>query len=253
MEKPEFLKLLEIAGDDDKIKLRILYNAKVQNMKAYNAKYSQNNLKAWQAAEKALDDFADEVSYRAGAGDFKFDTLKAVIEFLKGKYPDVVQSTVYSHAKKGMIQAGTDGKYTLSVVEDYAKFYLAKLDYDPDKIDLDPEHEKRLAETKKAQAQAIHWDTKTKIMTGDYIEREAYERALAKRAAIFKSDLTNFARAEAGEICSILEGNAVKIPDLIEHLLERFEQFLDRYAADIEHDLPDKIDLKKLEGIAAND
>lgn len=64
-----------------------------------------------------------------------------------------------------------------------------------------------------------------------FIEKVRFERALAQRAMIIKSDLTTLAHSGAIEICSMVGGDDSRIPDLIEHLLDKFENLLGRYSA----------------------
>jgi hypothetical protein len=248
MEKAEFIKLLELATEAEQVKLKILYEAMIDGMKAYRQRYSQQNLKEWQAAEKALVDYATEIKTRAGAAEKTFDNLKAVIDFLQERYPDVSQSTVYSHQKKELIKARSDGKFHLADVEQYARYYLKKLDYDPESIDLDPDYEKRLAETKKAKAQATHWETRTAIITGKYKESSVVDAELAKKAALLKNSLFNFIRTYTAELCVILEGSQLKIPEAIDFGLEHAEKWLDQYAAPIEWTVSDNADLKDPKG-----
>lgn len=80
-------------------------------------------------------------------------------------------------------------------------------------------------------ARAAMSELDLRIKEGSWIEKARFESALAQRAMIFKSDLMIFAHSGGGAICDIVAGDRSRIPDLIEHLNEKFEGFLDRYAA----------------------
>lgn len=246
MNKDEFLQLEEKAAPDEKIKLRILYDAMIETLKDYKSKYSQRNLRAWQAAETALDDFANNLKAIDNAG-IEFKTVKEVVTYLQSKAPLTVQSSVYNHVKKGFLKKNNNGKFSLIDVDIYATQYVKNYDQ-KDGIDSG-EHNKFEADARKSAAQADHWEIKTKILTGEYIERAAFERALARRATIFKSDLDNLARSIPGEIISQVKGDALYTPDLIEFFLLKFEEITARYAEKIEFEIPKAVDFKKLEAI----
>jgi len=98
--------------------------------------------------------------------------------------------------------------------------------------------ERMAAETLKMKAQAEHWQTKTRALTGSFVPRELFEMELAKRAGVMKNDLESFARSEAPGIISIVEGKPEKAPGLIQWLLNRIEDFLHRYAEEREFLVP---------------
>jgi len=53
---------------------------------------------------------------------------------------------------------------------------------------------------------------------------------LALRAAILKNDLEGFCRTYASEIINLVSGNAAKISELINYMLEKVEEILARYS-----------------------
>lgn len=91
----------------------------------------------------------------------------------------------------------------------------------------------RLKAIAAARIQAI----KAKILAKEYISREIVAEMFASRAAILKSDLTNFLAARTPEIISICGGDDRLSPDLQEYLLDNLEVFLGRYSK--EHDFED--------------
>jgi len=156
----------------------------------------------------------------------------------------ISKSPLYRHRDQGHLRPQEDGTFLIVDVLKFARKKLKRLDGGPgaggDKIDepvtgqLPKKYqvvaEKAIAETKKAKAQAEHWDIKTKILQRQYVERDKFDSALAARALVFKSDWENFFRSRAGEIVGIVEGNAQLIPDLIDYLLDNLEALLNRYS-----------------------
>jgi hypothetical protein len=62
------------------------------------------------------------------------------------------------------------------------------------------------------------------------VHRSQWDRELAARAKVFRSDMENFIRAQAAEIIRIVEGDPEKAPELIDFYLEHLEAWLNRYS-----------------------
>lgn len=157
----------------------------------------------------------------------------------------VSKSTLYEHTRKRKIKPRQDGLFYIGDVEQYAHDYL-KQKNEPVKESSDiAQRRKNEAEARKLEAQADHWEMKSKIESGAYVERAAFELELTKRAMVFKNDLESFARSKAPEICNMVKGNDALIPALVEYLLDEFATFLDRYSEDREFKVPSPINTKK--------
>jgi hypothetical protein len=156
----------------------------------------------------------------------------AVVEYLQGAGWKIKKSLLYEHCKRGHLAPQKDGTYSPAAVDKYARLHLQRLDGTPkDTTVMDTLQEKKVqAETDKMIAQAEHWTIRARVAAGQFVPREAFEVALAKRAAIFRNDLETFATAEASRIVQCCSGDVGRIPDLIEYLLGRIEAFLARYA-----------------------
>ena len=167
-------------------------------------------------------------------------SLRAVQHYLRTKgYNCTTQ--IYTHAKEGKLKSHTEGGYTVQAALSYAKAFLERLPEEkkknmnplappipmaPDKVTM----AKRVAEAKKLAAQARLYERKAQIQEGEWVKADTLEKALAQRAATFKSDIENFIRSHASEMCHIVDGNDIKIPDLIDFWLEKSEVWLGRYA-----------------------
>lgn len=182
----------------------------------------------------------------------KLKNLLEVVEYLKGAGWKVSKSAMYRHRDQGKIGPQDDGGFLVADVERYARDWLKRLDGSGGrKSTVEPieQRDKKAAEARKVKAQAEHWEIKTKILRGEYVERAAFERALARRAAVFKSDIENFIRNYAGEMIALAKGDATHTPDVIEFWLDGAEKWLARYAEDQEFELPAAVDSKRLEQV----
>lgn len=177
--------------------------------------------------------------------------IKAVVTYLNDAGWKASKSTVYRHHDEGKIRSEADGCFKTKAVEKYAKDWL-KTKNGTGKISkkISPlQNAKQAEETRRISAQADIAEMKAKILRGEYVERAAFERALAQRAAIFKSDIENFIRSHAGEMVHLVDGDSLKIPDLIDFWLKKAEGWLGRYSEDRERDLPGQIDFNRFEAM----
>jgi hypothetical protein len=227
-------KLLEIVTDTEKTELTVLNNAVVKNIRAYRADPSVANKKNWDAAQEGFDNrvrqlwekyFEDEEAEEAS----KLKNIPAVVDYLDGQGWKISKSAAYKHKKEGKLRPGSDGRFSFRAVDKYARQWLEKKDGSESESAEDLQAQKAQAELEKIKAQARHWDTKTKIELGQYVPREDWDRELAARARVFKSDIENFIRTEATEVIRIANGDPDKAPDLIEYYLRQAETWMNRY------------------------
>ncbi len=238
MDQTKLKKLLEVASPEDQIKLKVLHNAVVNCIREYKGDSTSSKLKDWKSAEGALDAFIDTLWAEHFDEDPTLPNLLAVVEYLTARGWKIKKSAAYQHHNDGKIRPQKNGAYRVSDVEKYASTFLKRLD--GAKMDaLDTiQQEKAQAETDKLKAQAEHWQIRTQTLKGVYVEREAFERELAKRAAVFRNDLEGFCRSEAAGIINLVAGDSGKASDLIAYLQDRMEEFLGRYAEEREFKLP---------------
>ncbi|VFQ46892.1 helix-turn-helix domain-containing protein [Desulfoluna butyratoxydans] len=162
------------------------------------------------------------------------DTLsnpKAITAYLKEAGYKVSQSTVYKHRDEGRIPAQKDGRFLVKDVDRYAGMHLKRLDGEAFSEDMEAiQRQKLTAEARKADAQADHWELKTLVDSGQYIDRELFNGELAARAAIFRNALATFFRTNVGEMIRLVKGEPEMGPDLIDFWLEKLEGAIGRYA-----------------------
>jgi hypothetical protein len=180
-----------------------------------------------------------------------------VVKYLEGldRYK-VKQATVYRHKDHGKLRPQADGTYLVSAVDRYAATFLKLKDGSGGLRMKAPApaiaDDKAAAEARKVSAQAEHWEIKTRILKGEYVERAVFEAALARRASVFKSDIENFIRSNSSEMIKLVAGDELKTPDVIEFWLEASERWLARYSEDAHHELPAEVDIGRLDSIGGS-
>lgn len=158
----------------------------------------------------------------------KLKNIPAVIAHLDAAGWKIKKSAAYKHKKEGKLRPGDDGLFSVKMVDKYAERWLQKKDGSAPSVEA-LSVERAQAELEKTKAQARHWDTKTKIELGQYVPRAEWDRELAARAHIFKSDIENFIRSEARSFINLVGGDPEKAPELIEFYLNQVEIWIDRY------------------------
>ncbi|MCK9362112.1 MAG: hypothetical protein M0P74_00695 [Syntrophales bacterium] len=238
MDQEKIKRLLDVADQQDQIKLKVLHNAVVKCIKDYQTESTSARLNDWQKAEGALETFVVDLWEKHFQDEKTLSNILAVVDYLSGQGWKVHKSAVYNHKKEGRIRPQADGSFRISDVERYAETYLKRKD-GSESGKLDKLQERKLtAEIAKTEAQTEHWVNRARASSGSYVPKEQHERDLARRAAVFRSDLETFARSEASEIVSLVVGDAGKIPELVTWLLGRFDGFLSAYAEEREFTVP---------------
>jgi hypothetical protein len=169
-----------------------------------------------------------------------FPNILAVVDYLKAMGWKVGKSIVYQHRNGGKLRPRADGLYHLKDVERYARTFLRRTDTgQPACKDIDDvQQDKSRAERDKMVAQADVTQMKRDVLKGKYVEKDYLDQELARRAALLNNDLITFSRTSAVEIIALVGGDPDRVPDLIEHMIEAMESFLDRYAEDREFNVP---------------
>lgn len=155
-----------------------------------------------------------------------------VVTYLQGKGYKCGKSVVYNHVNTGKLSK-KNGEFQAKDVDRYAGLNLKLEDGKPhvfqDGID-ELQRVKIESDAKKSQAQAIHWEMKTGILSGQLIDKDLFYGEMAARATILKSDFENFVRSFATSMANVVDGDLTKVPDLIDVMLEQVEIFFGKYA-----------------------
>lgn len=163
----------------------------------------------------------------------RLKNLLQVAEYLAQQGYRVSKSSVYNHRAQGKLIEHREGGFDVEEVERYASNHLKR---PGDPVLAEPEQAQGVAEAKaaaearKAAAQATHWETKTQQLLGNLVARDEFERQIAARSALFRSDMEQFCLSIPGEVVAVVGGDPTKIPDLQQFLTRRMSAVLGRYA-----------------------
>jgi hypothetical protein len=166
-----------------------------------------------------------------------FKNVLEVLGYLQGAGWKISQPGLYKHVAEGKLTRNPEGAFGKIAVDKYARTFLRKKDGSSKVSDQlnDLQREKLLAETRMATARASHWEIKTKETLGELVPRDAFERELAARASVLKSDDENWIFGAAGDIIALVKGDPALEPDLIEFMRTSRESVFARYADEKAH------------------
>lgn len=152
-------------------------------------------------------------------------------EYLANQGWKISRGLFYQHRDERKVRPARDGRFHEKDLIKYAKRYLKKKDgSSADEETGQLQQAKIDAETRKLKAQAEHWEIRTKTLSGQFVEKSWFERELAARAAVFRSDIENFFRSEASAIVAMVGGDPARTSDLSEFMMGRVEEWLARYS-----------------------
>lgn len=125
-------------------------------------------------------------SYEESFGIDKFESISDVYEYLIESGYKVASRTLYDHKKKGYL-TGSNGKYSLAEVEEYASKYLNKETLNADSFDgLSLVDKKNLAEIELKNLRAEREQIAIDEARGRLISRDIVDREFASRIEIIK-------------------------------------------------------------------
>jgi hypothetical protein len=196
---------------------------------------TSSELKAFDVLERELRAL-DEGSEKHTVSGPSLPNILAVVEYLERLGWKIKKSAAYKHRSEGKLRPTQTGTYLITEVDRYATTHLRKLDgttrtgltTNPQDND-DIQANKMALEVRHLSAKVSHQELKNDILLGKFVPKDLFERELAARAAVFKTDIENFARSQASGIIALVAGDLKKISELIDFILSQGETWLARY------------------------
>lgn len=217
---------------------KLLASALIKTMKAYNENPTLSNLRDYEAAKRALEEFqkrkAAMENPESSEENQEFKTLLQIFKYLKNEGWKISKSALY---EKAYMIKKTNGVYLKKDIDAFAKKFLRKIDA-PD-IDIEDGIDKKIqAEIRKLTAEAEKKELEVKKLRGELVERWEVEQQLADRAAFLKSSIQEFFHSMAPYMIEKVEGNIQKLPEFIEFCLIEIEKLFDYYSRPLQFIVP---------------
>lgn len=231
MEKQELEKLIEGKPPEVSKKAILLFNGHVMCATAYRKEPSAANLKSWQAAEAALEEFVSSLDVQK-KDRLSFKNKKAAAKYLKDQGVRIGKSKLYKDAESGKLRVQPDGSVLLSDVDLYVKAYLTPKQRAGDNYDIEQLQKEKLeleSEKLKEQIAKLAWDREKEA--GRYLLRSDFEMELAARAAVLETSLRQMAQTKAYDWIAVCRGEHSKAADMAAMVTAEIGAVLNDYAA----------------------
>lgn len=202
---------------------------------AYREKPSAQNLKDFEAAKAALEEFRKKKHIEQNPSEARFAAPEA-LNYLNSEGFKIQNSKLYED--KNIIGYKTENNIITFAKKDldkYAKKFLTPLSAG----DSNMADRKMAAEANIAEQKFKDMEFEAKIKEGQYILRSEVEQMLAARAAFLKDNLgSSFIHSRAAKIAEILKGDPDRIPELIEFYLKQVDEVFDYYSKPLKFEVP---------------
>jgi hypothetical protein len=213
---------------------KLLYSALVRTMKAYNESPTIANLKDYQAAKRAYDEFCRRKEAQLNPESRTFKTQAEILEYLKEQGWKISKASLSE--KFFAIKKQKDGTVLKEDVDAFAEKFLRKLDgSDNGEIDISAKLE---AEIRKINAEAEKKEIEVRRLKGELVERYEVEQQLADRAVYLRNSLEEFFRSMTPHLIEKAGGDLSKTADIMEFCLEELDNIFNHYAKPLTFSVP---------------
>lgn len=236
-------KLLSQVSENDAVRLKILNNAVVKNMRSYNSAPTEANKRNWDASDKALAECVAVLSLPSdiagGSADDLFSSKLDVWRFLNADGWTVSRSQFYAHCNDRLLRPDKSGQFTLSAVIKYAKQNLKEAATGRKISDnLDRMHEEKMGlELKQAKVKLEKDQHDLDTRKGRYVSRDEFELAIVSRAVAFMAHLNHAIQANTPDWIDLVNGDQLRAAELVHSISEVVAQRMSDFAADAEFDV----------------
>ena len=172
----------------------------------------------------------------------KIKKITEVLRYIEAIGFRISRTAFYNHKDRGLITPDAEGRYSLGVIEKYARDHLSRKEERsggrPTNEDIasqseeqkgfqEKEQEEKLALLKAKRERA---EMQLAIERKELIKRIDVASMFAGRAGILRSDLEAFIRRLVPETINVADGDQGKTQELLEFCFDELEEVLDRYA-----------------------
>jgi hypothetical protein len=235
MDKTRLTQLLEAAGQQGQIELKVLHNAVVSCIKDYQNDSTAARLKDWKAAEKALEEKIDVLwSQHFGHAEQSLDTIADVLDYLAPGWK-VTKTSLYRHQKEGKFLPQADGSFLQKDIDKYSKTFL-KQKSTGKRISEKVDELQRKKLERELQNLDLEYERKKFGFEKDqekYIPKAMME--MAARAGILDAGLKHWIQSRAADWIRTAGGDTKKVGELINLMNRDLDEHINSYAASTEY------------------
>lgn len=241
MNREDLETLLADKPTEVKARAAVLFNAVVVTMSAYNADPERPKAKRinMEDAREAFNRYIAEIGGGVSGSGETFDTLAAVLEYLKNNGWKAARQSLYRHHSQGKIIPDADGKYKLRAVEKYAKTFLKqsatgkRMQENTD----DLQRQKLELELKNLKLKNERDQFNYEKDRGLFIPKDQVEIELATRAGVLVAGLKHWVQSKAADWIAAVSGDNKRVGELINTMNRDVDEHINHYASSKEYEV----------------
>ena len=204
---------------------KLIASAVARTVSAYNQSATVANLKDFQAAKKAYEEFKSRQAASADPENRSFKNILDVLDYLQSEGYKLGKSKLYEDQHK--IDHQKDGSMLKKDVDKYASMFLRKADGSDIEFDTT---EKFKWETEIAKQKAEQLTRRNEVESGIYVLRSDVEQQFAARASFLRNSLEGFFHSLAPRLIEKADGSMDRTPDVVEFCLAELDELFHRYS-----------------------
>ena len=240
MDKTRLTQLLEAAGQQNQIELKVLHNAVVSCIRDYDNDPTASRLKDWKAAEKALDEKIDVLwSQHFGLPDNeKIENVADVLDYLAPVWK-VTKTSLYRHQKEGKFLPQADGTFLQKDIDKYARTWLKqkstgkRISEKTDELQrkkLEKELQKLDIDTERSQ---FNFDKEKK----KYIPKEQMDVEFAGLIGILDAALKHLVQSRVADWIRMAGGDTKKAGEVINLVSRQVDEILNSLSEPVDYQI----------------
>lgn len=214
--------LIEIASDVDNIELKIVHNATVSCLKAYNGEPTAARKRDLDSARAALDEAIERLWPKYFPEDSRFKNLLEAMKYLKGQGYKVGKSKIYQDRKNKQIRVREDGSVLKRDADAYSK--TLQMLGDPLRGLEAIQKQKAELETKRLDQIVKGLVYEQDIREEKYVLRADAELERANNASAIFTGISNGLLACARDLIEAAAGDPGRLTDFVAAMKEELER-----------------------------
>lgn len=241
--KQRIKKLKELAAGSESEKLDLLIDASKTAGNRYKENPTKINNNALKAADRALDEYINNLEIKYLHEKPPFKNVSAVVKWFANQDFEIKKTKIYEDVKTGKLKVRKDKKINFAAVEEYIINEQLKKKGDYAETGENLARQKKYFETEliKERLEQQKLDRDIKLKKYVLIERVEMEQAI--KARVFKAGIRHMFQVFMREFLIECEGNLNKISDAVDFWIKKADDLFDDFAR--LEEIKGKINVKK--------
>lgn len=223
-------KLKELAGGSEIEKIDLLVEASKKAGDLYKENPTTANNKALKAADRALDQYTNDLEIKYLHDKPPFKNLAAIVRYFKNQDFEIKKTKIYDDAKTGKLKIRKDGKINFSAVEDYIINEQLKKKGDYAESGENLSRSKKFFETELIKERLAQQKLDREIKLGQYVSADRVEMEQAIKARVFKAGFRHMFEVFMREFLIMVGGDLNQTKQSVDFWIKKADNLFNDFA-----------------------